>query len=64
MVAMRNLGMEEMLVKLVQSMYNNVRSFVGLEMGIGRNLGILCECIKAHAVLSPLLFFMVLDSLF
>lgn len=60
--AMRKLGVEEWLVKVVQSMYHNVRSRVRVngefsdefEVKVGVHQG---------SVLSPLLFIMVLEAL-
>ena len=60
--AMRKVGVEEWIVRLVQAMYNNVRSRVRVgseyseefEVGVGVHQG---------SVLSPLLFIIVLEAL-
>ena len=60
--AMRKVGVEEWIVRLVQAMYNNARSRVGVgseyseefEVGVGVHQG---------SVLSPLLFIIVLEAL-
>ena len=60
--AMRKVGVEEWIVRLVQAMYNNARSWVRVgseyseefEVGVGVHQG---------SVLSPLLFIIVLEAL-
>ena len=52
--AMRKLGIDEWLVRLVQSMYKDVRSRVRVGVGVGVHQG---------SVLSPLLFIIVLEAL-
>ena len=60
--AMRKLGVEEWLVKLVQSMYANVRSRVRVEDGYSEEFGVIVG-VHQGSVLSPLLFIIVLEAL-
>ena len=60
--AMRKLGVEEWLVKLVQSMYANVRSRVRVGDGYSEEFSVIVG-VHQGSVLSPLLFIMVLEAL-
>ena len=61
--AMRKLGIDKWLVRLVQSMYKDVRSRVRVCGGYTEEFGV---GVGAHqgSVLSPLLFIIVLEALF
>ena len=60
--AMRKLGIDEWLVRLVQSMYKDVRSRVRVGDGYSEEFGV---GVGVHqvSVLSPLLFIIVLEAL-
>ena len=60
---MRNLGIDEWLVRLVQSMYKDVRSRVRVGDGYRQEFGV-GVCVHQGSVLSPLLFIIVLEALF
>jgi len=60
--AMRKLGVEEWLVRLVQSMYANVRSRVRVGDGYSDEFSVLVG-VHQGSVLSPLLFIIVLEAL-
>ena len=60
--AMRKLGIEEWLVRLVQSMYTDVRSRVRVGNGYSEEFGVAVG-VHQGSVLSPLLFIIVLEAL-
>ena len=60
--AMRKLGIDEWLVRLVQSMYKDVRSRVRLGHGYSEEFGVGVG-VHQGSVLSPLLFIIVLEAL-
>ena len=60
--AMRKLGIDEWLVRLVQSMYKDVRSRVRVGDGYSEEFGIGVG-VHQGSVLSPLLFIIVLEAL-
>ena len=60
--AMRKLGIDEWLVRLVQSMYKDVRSRVRVGDGYSEEFGIGVG-VHQGPVLSPLLFIIVLEAL-
>ena len=60
--AMRKLGVEEWLVRLIQSMYANVRSRVRVGDGYSDEFSVLVG-VHEGSVLSPLLFIIVLEAL-
>ena len=60
--AMRKLGIDELLVRLVQSMYKDVRSRVRVGDGYSEEFG-LGVGVHLGSVLSPLLFIIVLETL-
>ena len=60
--AMRKLGIDEWLVRLVQSMYKDVRSRVRVGDGYSEEFGVGVG-VHQGSVLSPLLFIIVLDTL-
>ena len=59
--AMRKLGIDEWLVRLVQSMYKDVRSRVRVGSGYSEEFGV--KVGHQGSVLSPLLFIIVLEAL-
>ena len=60
--AMRKLGIDEWLVRLVQSMYKDVRSRVRVGDGYSEEFGV-GDGVHQGSVLSPLLFIIVLEAL-
>ena len=58
---MRKLGIDEWLVRLVQSMYKDVRSRVRVGNGYSEEFG--GVGVHQGSVLSPLLFIIVLEAL-
>ena len=60
--AMRRLGIDEWLVRLVQSMYKDVRSRVRVGDGYSEEFGVRVG-VHQGSVLSPLLFIIVLEAL-
>ena len=60
--AMRKLGIDEWLVRLVQSMYKDVRSRVRVGFGYSEEFGVGVG-VHQGSVLSPLLFIIVLEAL-
>ena len=60
--AMRKLGIDEWLVRLVQSMYKDVRSRVRVGSGYSEEFGVKVG-VHQGSVLSPLLFIIVLEAL-
>ena len=60
--AMRKLGIDEWLVRLVQSMYKDVRSRVRVGDGYSKEFGVGVG-VHQGSVLSPLLFIIVLEAL-
>ena len=60
--AMRKLGIDEWLVRLVQSMYKDVRSRVRVGDGYSKEFGVGVG-VQQGSVLSPLLFIIVLEAL-
>ena len=60
--AMRKLGIDEWLVRLVQSMYKDVRSRVRVGSGYSEEVGVKV-CVHQGSVRSPLLFIIVLEAL-
>ena len=60
--AMRKLGVEEWIVKLVQGMYGNVRSRVRVGEGLSDEFEVK-DGVHQGSVLSPLLFIIVLEAL-
>ena len=60
---MRKLGIDEWLVRLVQSMYKDVRSRVRVGDGYSEEFGVGVG-VHQSSVLSPLLFIIVLEALF
>ncbi|MES9950323.1 MAG: reverse transcriptase domain-containing protein, partial [Candidatus Thiodiazotropha sp.] len=60
--SMRKLGIDEWLVRLVQSMYKDVRSRVRVGDGYSEEFGVRVG-VHQGSVLSPLLFIMVLEAL-
>ena len=60
--AMRKLGIDEWLVRLVQSMYKDVRSRVRVGNGYSEEFGVGVG-VHQGSVLSPLLFIIVLEAL-
>ena len=60
--AMRKLGIDEWLVRLVQSMYTDVRSRVRVGNGYSEEFGVAVG-VHQGSVLSPLLFIIVLEAL-
>ena len=60
--AMRKLGIDEWLVRLVQSMYKDVRSRVRVGEGYSEDFGVGVG-VHQGSVLSPLLFIIVLEAL-
>ena len=58
--AMRKLGIDEWLVRLVQSIYKDLRSRVRVGDGYSKEFGV---GVHQGSVLSPLLFIMVLEAL-
>ena len=60
--AMRKLGIDEWLVRLVQSMYTDVRSRVRVGNGYSEEFGVGVG-VHQGSVLSPLLFIIVLEAL-
>ena len=60
---MHKLGIDEWLVRLVQSMYKDVRSRVRVGDGYSEEFGVGVG-VHQGSVLSPLLFIIVLDALF
>ena len=60
--AMRILGIDEWLVRLVQSMYKDVRSRVRVGSGYSEEFGVKVG-VHQGSVLSPLLFIIVLEAL-
>ena len=58
--AMRKLGVDEWLVRLVQSMYKDVRSRVRVGSGYSEEFGVKVG-VHQGSVLSPLLFINVLE---
>ena len=60
--AMRKLGIDEWLVRLVQSMYKDVRSRVRVGSGYSEEFGVKVG-VHQGSVLSPLLFIIVLKAL-
>ena len=60
--AMRKLGIDEWLVRLVQSMYKDVRSRVRVGNGYSEEFGVGVG-VHQDSVLSPLLFIIVLEAL-
>ena len=60
--AMRKLGIDEWLVRLVQSMYKDVRSRVRVGDGYSEEFGVGVG-VHQGSVLSPLLFIIVLEAL-
>ena len=61
--AMRKLGIDEWLVRLVQSMYKDVRSRVRVGDGYSEEFGVGVG-VHQDSVLSPLLFIIVLEALY
>ena len=61
--AMRKLGIDEWLVRLLQSMYKDVRSRVRVGDGYSEEFGVGVG-VHQGSVLSPLLFIIVLEALF
>ena len=61
--AMRKLGIDEWLVRLVQSMYTDVRSRVRVGNGYSEKFGVAVG-VHQGSVLSPLLFIIVLEALY
>ena len=59
--AMRKLGIDEWLVRLVQSMYKDVRSRVRVGDGYSEAIGVGVG-VHQGSVLSPLLFIIVLEA--
>ena len=59
---MRKLGIDEWLVRLVQSMYTDVRSRVRVGNGYNEEFGVAVG-VHQGSVLSPLLFIIVLEAL-
>ena len=59
---MRQLGIDEWLVRLVQSMYKDVRSRVRVGAGYSEEFGV-GVCVHQGSVLTPLLFIIVLEAL-
>ena len=59
---MRKLGIDEWLVRLVQSMYKDVRSRVRVGSGYSEEFGVKVG-VHQGSVLSPLLFIIVLEAL-
>ena len=60
--AMRKLGVDEWLVKIVQSMYTNARSRVRVNDSLSEEFSVKVG-VHQGSVLSPLLFIMVLEAL-
>ena len=60
--AMRKLGVDERLVKIVQSMYTNARSRVRVNDSLSEEFSVKVG-VHQGSVLSPLLFIMVLETL-
>ena len=60
--AMRRLGIDEWLVRLVQSMYKDVGGRVGVGSGYSEEFGVKVG-VRQGSVLSPLLFIIVLEAL-
>ena len=60
--AMRKLGIDEWLVRLVQSMYKDLRSRVRVGSGYSEEFGVKVG-VHQGSVLSPLLFIIVLEAL-
>ena len=60
--AMRKLGIDEWLVRLVQSMYTDVRSRIRVGNGYSEEFGVAVG-VHQGSVLSPLLFIIVLEAL-
>ena len=60
--AMRKLGIDEWLVRLVQSMYKDVKSRVRVGDGYSEEFGVGVG-VHQGSVLSPLLFIIVLEAL-
>ena len=60
--AMRKLGVDEWIVRLVQAMYADARSRVRVGDGLSREFGVKVG-VHQGSVLSPLLFIMVLEAL-
>ena len=60
--AMRKLGVEEWVIRLVQGMYENARSRVRVGDGFSGEFGVLVG-VHQGSVLSPLLFIIVLEAL-
>ena len=61
--ALKKLGIEEWLVKIVQSMYRKVQSCVRINGPFSHDFLVLIE-LHQGSVLSPLLFIKVLEALF
>ena len=60
--ALRKLGVEEWIVRLVQGMYTSVRSSVRVDEGYSEEFEVKVG-IYQGSVLSPLLFLIVLEAL-
>ena len=60
--AMRKLDVEEWIVKLVQGMYENVRSRVRVGDGLSEKFEVKAD-VHQRSVLSPLFFIIVLEAL-
>ena len=60
--AMRKVGVEEWIVRLVQAMYNNARSRVGVGSEYSEEFEVVVG-VHQGSVLSPLLFIIVLEAL-
>ena len=61
--ALRKLGVEEWIVRLVQGMYANARSRVRVGEGFSKEFEVKVHQVHQGSVLSPLLFIIVLEAL-